>query len=155
MMLVLAHIRDNLAGAFFPRLSEWSAACAVFGVGVVLHVNTDLMASPTTSGYGLMLIIASQATWAKGLMIFGFLRLVVLVINGAWRRSPHMRAIMAILSCFPLYTITMSFVPVFGIAMVLAVVFLGMDVINAVRAAGDAKTVDHVRARGQDGNRVQ
>lgn len=150
-MLMLAHIRDNFASAFFPRLSEWACATAVFGVGVVLHVNADLMENLQSNAYQLMLTIGPQATWAKALIIFGICRLLVLLINGAWRRSPHLRAVMAILSCFPLYTIAMSFLPVFGIAMVFAWIFLGMDVINAVRAAGDARTVDHAHARGKDG----
>lgn len=153
MIMVFAHIRDNFAAAFFPRLSEWACAVAVFGVGVVLFVNADLMAQSRSGAYALMLAIGSQASWAKGLIAFGFLRLIVLVINGAWRRSPHLRSIMAILSCFPLYTLAMSFLPVFGVAMVFAWVFLGMDVFNAVRAAGDARTVDHAHARGQDGTR--
>ena len=152
-MLILAHIRDNFAAAFYPRLSEWACALAIFGIGIVLHVNADLMATARTSAYGLMLSIAYQSTWAATMIVFGFLRLGVLLINGAWRRSPHLRSIMAILSCFPLYTIAMSVMPVFGMLMVFAWIFVGMDVFNAVRAAGDAKTVDHAHARGQDGNR--
>jgi len=154
-MMVLAHIRDNFTAAFFPRLSEWACAVAVFGVGTVLIFNEDLMTRSTSNAYGLMLSIGGQPAWAKALVIFGVARLLVLLINGAWRRSPHLRSIMAILSCFPLYTIAMSFMPVFGIAMIFAWVFLGMDVINAVRAAGDAKVVDHAHARGNDGRREQ
>lgn len=149
--MFFAHIRDNFAAAFFPRMSEWACAVAVFGIGVVLDVNPDLMATTKTSAYILMLSIASQAAWAKAMIIFGLCRLMVLLINGAWRRSPHLRSILAIASCFPLYTLAMSFMPVFGIAMVFAWVFLGMDVINAVRAAGDARIVDHAHARGNDG----
>jgi hypothetical protein len=150
-VLILAPIRDNFAAAFFPRLSEWACAMAVFGVGAVLHANPDLMANTKSNAYDLMLGLGAQAAWAKALIAFGIGRLLVLLINGAWRRSPHLRSIMAILSRFPLYTIAMSCLPVFGIAMVFAWIFLGMDVINAVRAAGDAKTVDHAHARGQDG----
>lgn len=149
--MFFAHIRDNFAAAFFPRLSEWACASAVFGVGVVLDINSDLMATTHSSAYVLMLSIASQTAWAKAMVIFGLCRLLVLLVNGAWRRSPHLRSIMAILSCFPLYTIAMSFMPIFGIAMVFAWVILGMDVINAVRAAGDARIVDHAHARGKDG----
>ena len=154
-MLILAHIRSNFAAAFFPRMSEWACAAAIFGIGLVLHFNVDLMVNATTSTYSLMLSIATQQTWSRALLVFGICRLVVLLINGAWRRSPHLRSIMAILSCFPLYTIAMSVLPVFGMLMVFAWIFLGMDVINAVRAAGDAKTVDHAHARGNDGYRKQ
>jgi hypothetical protein len=38
-VLILAHIRDNFAAAFFPRLSEWACAMAVFGVGGVSFAN--------------------------------------------------------------------------------------------------------------------
>lgn len=151
-MLILAHIRSNFAASFFPRMSEWAAAVAVFAVGVVLWSNPTLMQSTTTKAYGMMLMVAEQATWSKALMAFGGARLIVLAINGAWRRSPHARTVMAVLSCFPLYTIAMSFLPTQGIAMVLAFVVLGMDVVNAVRAAGDARTIDYAHAmRGMDG----
>jgi hypothetical protein len=141
--MVLAHIRDNFAAAFFPRLSEWACAVAVFGVGIVLHYNADLMVNAKSTAYALMLSIGSQTTWAAALITFGIVRLLVLLINGAWRKSPHLRSVMAILSCFPLYTIAMSFLPVFGISVVFASVFLGMDIVNAVRAAGDAKISDY------------
>ena len=86
------------------------------------------------------------------LMLFGGTRLVILAINGAWRRSPHARTVMAILSCFPLYTIAMWFLPTQGIAMVLAFVIRGMAVVKAVRAAGDAQIIDYAHAmRGLDG----
>jgi hypothetical protein len=151
-MLILAHIRSNFAAAFFPRMSEWAASVAVFCVGLILSANPSLMASTTTKAYGMMLLIASQPTWASALMLFGGARLLVLAINGAWRRSPHARTVMAVLSCFPLYTIAMSFLPTRDIAMVLAFVILGMDVVNAVRAAGDARTIDYAHAmRGLDG----
>lgn len=150
-MMILAHIRQNFAAAFFPRLSEWACATAVFGIGIVLRFNADLMAGSKSAAYSLMLSIASQHSWAIALVSFGIARLLVLLVNGAWRRSPHLRSIMAILSCFPLYTIAMSFLPIFGIAMVFAWVMLGMDVVNAIRAAGDAKIIDSAHARGNDG----
>jgi len=141
-MMVFAHIRDNFAAAFFPRLSEWACAVAIFGIGLVLHFNVDLMANAKSNAYALMLAIGNQRQWAMALIGFGVLRLIVLLINGAWRKSPHLRSFMAILSCFPLYIIAMSFLPVFGVSVVFASVFLGMDIVNAVRAAGDAKISD-------------
>ena len=86
--MMLAYIRDNFAAAFFPRLSEWAAAAGVFLIGLVLAANPDLMATTKTQAYQLMLMIATQRSWAMMLMVFGGARLVVLLINGAWRRSP-------------------------------------------------------------------
>ncbi|MBO9100011.1 MULTISPECIES: hypothetical protein [unclassified Rhizobium] len=140
--MMLAHIRDNFAAAFFPRLSEWAAAAGVFLIGLVLAANPDLMATTKTQAYQLMLMIATQRSWAMMLMVFGGARLVVLLINGAWRRSPHLRAAMAFFSCFPYSLIFLSFQPTFGISMVLASIPLGMDMINVLRAAGDARTID-------------
>lgn len=148
-MLVFAHIRQNFFAVFYPRLSEWMAATAVFGIGLVLTFNGDLMATSRTQAYDLMLMIASQRSWAIGMELLGGARLIVLLINGAWRRSPHLRSIMAFLSCFPLCLISLSFAPVFGIALVLCTVFLVGDMINVMRAAGDARIIDD-KMKAQD-----
>lgn len=145
------HIRDNFSKAFFPRLSEWTAAFALFAIGWTLSANPELMATTKTQAYSLMLMIAPQDKWASALIAFATLRLLVLLINGSIRRSPHLRAVLAFFSCFPLALISLSFVSTFGIGMALAWTVLGMDMINILRAAGDAKTADYMIAQGKQG----
>lgn len=148
--MVFAHIRENFAAAFFPRLSEWLAAFVVLALGWMLTANPDLM-MPGKTDYQLMLMIASQPFWSTVLILFGVCRLTILLINGAWRRSPHLRALAAFLSCFFWTQIALSFAPTFGFAFILACGWLGMDMINIMRAMRDARTIDDTYARSNAG----
>jgi hypothetical protein len=146
--MFVSHVRTNFAAAFFPRLSEWLAACVLFALGTVLAANADLMVSTDAEAYQLMRLVAPQSTWSLVLIGFSCIRLIILLVNGAWRRSPHLRALTAFLSCFVWTQIVLSFAPTFGFAFVLACGWLGMDMINIMRAMRDARTIDHAHAAG-------
>lgn len=151
--MIVAHIRDNFSAAFFPRLPEWIASSVLLLIGVTLSINTDLMSSAIAGGYGkgytLLLTIAGQGVWATALTVFGFTRLLVLLINGAWRRSPVARAVFAFLSCFFWTQIVLSLAPTFGLAFASFCGWLVADMVNIMRAARDARTVNDVLARGK------
>lgn len=152
--MIMAHIRDNFTAAFFPRWAEWAAASVLLGIGLMLTVNTDLMVSSVANGYGkgyqLLLAIAGQSVWATTLTIFGSIRILILLINGAWRRSPVARAATAFVSCFFWTQMVLSFEPTFGFAFVMACGWLLTDVVNVMRASRDARTVNDVLvARGK------
>lgn len=140
-VVILAHIRTSFAGNLYPRRTEWYCAFAIILIGLVLTYNDGIMGADQRA-YGVMLAFGSQNSWSKFLMIFGAARLIVLIVNGAWQKSPHMRSAMAIVSCLPFWTIARSFSDEFGVPMVLGWVFLIMDVLNAMSAASDAKEVD-------------
>lgn len=145
--MIFAHIRNNFAEAFFPRLSEWVAAGVLFALGWMLSSNETLMSSASTQAYRFMLSVADQQTWAWLLMCFGFARLVVMIINGGWRRTPHARVVSAFLSCFIWAQLMVSFAAVPGFALVMAGGYLALDLCNILRAARDARTVDDSFAR--------
>jgi hypothetical protein len=149
--MVIAHIRHNFSAAFFPRWAEWSASFVLLGIGMMLSVHTDLMVSSVANGYGkgyeFLLAVAGQSVWATMLTVFGSTRLAVLLINGAWRRSPVARAVFAFLSCFFWTQLVLSFQSTFGFAFVMACGWLLTDIVNIMRAARDARTVDDVLAR--------
>lgn len=147
--MIIAHLRTSFVEAFFPRLSEWTAAAVIAALGWVLMSNPDLMASGTGRGYLLMLAVAPQHAWAKALVVFGAGRLVILLINGAWRRSPLARTITAFLACFLWTQLVLSFAPTFGFAFTMAAGFLGMEIVNTFRAARDMRIVDDAYARRQ------
>ncbi len=147
--MILAHFRHSFAAAFFPRLPEWAGAFVIFALGWMLSANPDRMTTGSGQGYRLMLSVAEQQTWSMVLVAFGLARLVILLINGAWRRSPWARALMAFASCFFWTQIVLSFAPTFGFAFILACGWLGMDLINVTRAMRDARTVDDAFARGE------
>lgn len=151
--MFIAHIRDNFAAAFFPRWAEWLAAGVLLGIGMMLTTNDDLMASALASGsgrgYALLLEIAPQSVWALTMTMFGIIRIIILLINGAWRRSPVARAVTAFLSCFFWTQIVLSFQPTFGFAFMMGLGWLVGDMVNIMRAARDARTVNDVLARGK------
>ena len=146
MKLVLAHISQNFAKAFFPRRSEWAAAAVLLALGWMLSVHADLMADADSDGYKMMLMIAPQSVWSTVLIMFASARLLVLLINGTWRRSPHARGITAFLSCFFWTQIALSFAPTFGFAFILACGWLGTEMSNILYAFRDARTIDHTFA---------
>ena len=149
--MIFTHIRSRFVEAFFPRLSEWSAAIILFALGWVLVTNADLMVVDTVKGtgrgYKLLLAIAEQKTWALVLMSFGAVRLTVLFINGAWRRSPILRSLFAFFACFFWTQIALSFAPTFGFAFTAYCGLLGMEMVNIFRAARDARIVDEAYAQ--------
>ncbi len=147
--MIIAHIRSSFVEAFFPRLAEWFAAGVLLLIGIVLMLNDGMMAASTGRGYQLLLAIADQPTWATTMVLFAVCRLTILLINGAWRRSPHLRALSAFLSCFFWTQITLSFAPVFGFAFAMAAGWLALDMTNVMRAMRDARTVDDAYARGK------
>jgi hypothetical protein len=141
-MFVFAEMRDHFAAAFFPRRSEWAGAALLILSGLILFWNPTLMASSRSNAFDLMEAIFRQETWAKLLFSFGLIRFTVLLINGAWRRSPHLRAITALLSCFIWMQVALSLSASFGLAFAAYAVFLGLEFSNIIVASRDARTVD-------------
>lgn len=153
MRTIVSHIRSGFAAAFFPRLSEWFPAAVISGIGWMLSANEDLMARDPSISYDQLLEIAPQGVWSVGLLLFGTLRLTVLLINGAWRRSPWLRAGMAFLSCFVWTVLALSFSRIFGFAFIAFVGWLGQDLFNVMRAMRDARTVDDAVRDGSIGSK--
>ena len=155
--MIFAHIRASFVEAFFPRWAEWIAAIVLLALGGMLHVNDTLMSGAVAAGngrgYRLMLDIADQPTWSAILILFGIARLVILLINGAWRRSPWARAGSAFLACFFWSLIALSFAPTAGYAFILGAGWLVTDMVNIMRAMRDARTVDDAFASAARGDR--
>lgn len=141
-LVVLTTARDHFTEAFFPRRSEWGGAALLMLGGWVLYANPDLMETSHGRAFDLMKATFHQDTWMRLLIVFGFLRLSVLAINGAWRRSPHLRALSAFLSCFFWWHIMLSYYASFGLAWAAYAVFLALEFSNMIVAARDARTVD-------------
>jgi hypothetical protein len=152
MIMFFTHVRDNFAAAFFPRLSEWFAAIMLMALGFMLSSNPDLMSSAKTGVYQLLLMIATQETWSMAMKLFAACRLVILLINGAWRRSPHLRSLSAFMTCFFWTQIALSAMQTFGYVFVFSAGILLLDFANSIRAARDARIIDHAyRKGGQEG----
>jgi hypothetical protein len=151
--MLLAHISKNFAAAFYPRLSEWVAAGVTLCGGWVLLKNPTLMDN-APKGYDLMLNFASQQTWASLFVAMGFIRLCILLVNGAIQKSPWLRAGAAFLSCAIWMQLVSSFAPVQGLGVCMALGYLSMDYLNIIRSMMDARVVDERGRRLKQGGNV-
>ncbi|KTR07477.1 hypothetical protein NS365_04085 [Aureimonas ureilytica] len=109
----------QLARHFSVRRFEWFMALALLWIGWALYQPADTFArSPS---YDIMARWASEETWAYLLMGTGFVRIVVLVINGVvLRRCAEIRAALGVWS--------------FSIAMMMAIGFHSAPVEGSVIA---------------------
>lgn len=132
---------DTLGDSLKFRLSEWGLSVIMLCFGFILLHPYDTLAAPV---YALMRSTASEMVWGWGCFILGATRLIVLIINGAWKRSPHFRAFAAFLSCFVWVQIALSLSVGGTLPTGIAVysVFVIMDMVSAYRAAADARVSD-------------
>ena len=114
--LLILRLRDY---TIKDRVAEWfmGAVIAAMGVGLILQ-PTIFVVNPFFTGF---LRVATPSQWAFGLLTLGVARLSALTVNGAWRRSPHLRLIAAFLSMFVWYQLSALAwevrVPNLGVAM--------------------------------------
>jgi hypothetical protein len=86
-------------GSTFPtRISEWALACILASWGLMLLRDDDTFGS--SQAYLGLARLASESVWGWACLLAGAVRLVALVINGAWTPTYHFRSLLAFLSCF-------------------------------------------------------
>lgn len=90
VMLVFGHMRKSLGETFPTRKSEWVLGFMLIAWGAVVAANPGYFETRPALSY--LLKFASQHTWASAAFGVGLLRVSMLMINGTWRRSPHLRA---------------------------------------------------------------
>lgn len=142
LLTIWRHMRTSMRETFHYRASEWALACIIMLWAMTLWSAPELFASVAT--YSSMTHMIPQEWWAIGMAVAGGGRLVALAINGAWHRTPHLRALGAFVSCF--FWLEISFglwhtgTPTTGLAVY--PVLLLLDSYNVLRAAGDARHAD-------------
>lgn len=130
----------------FPlRVAEWLMAGVLITWGVILLAAPGVFLAPQHS---TMRQMAPQDIWGTACLVMGLIRWAALTINGAWRASPHVRAVCAFFSCFFWLVISYGLAGSGVVTTGLAVYpwFLLLDVYNVFRAASDAREADD-RAR--------
>ena len=70
------------------RAVEYMLAWLMIGWGVAVLLPGDILIGPTSK---YLLTIASEPAWGVMAITVGSLRLMALIINGSWRRSPLLR----------------------------------------------------------------
>lgn len=121
---------------FPPKASEYATTTILLLWCLIMSLSTGQ--SPIYAGMG------NQKLWVVvfgGLSVF---RLLVLYINGNLRHSPHLRAVLALLTCFAWFQLTLTFLSAEFISTALAVypVLLALDFYNGYRIAVEARITD-------------
>ena len=139
--MILAHIRASFRATFEARKSEWGLALSTMLWGlIVLHEPGRFAESRAYSDF---LHLMSQNAWGMAAFTIGSLRLTVLFFNGLLRRSPHLRALTAFMSCFLWMQISLGLFAADGFTgLAMYPVALGMDIFNVLRAAREAGMID-------------
>lgn len=127
----------------FPiRVSDWLLSVILFSWGLtVLFLDPAVWALPIYSGLDSL---ASQGTWASLAIALGAARLGALFVNGAVRRSPHLRAVGAFLAIFIWVQISLGSMTseAAGAAVAIYPWLVFADMFNVYRAARDARQSD-------------
>ncbi|RUV90231.1 hypothetical protein EOA60_06775 [Mesorhizobium sp. M1A.F.Ca.IN.020.06.1.1] len=146
--MILAHITSSFRETFPARASEWALATMLFGWSVVLFANPTLFADTPSFAAGLAQIVP-QGTLAVLCGIAGAGRLVCLGINGAWRRSPHLRSVGAFIATGFWFIITLGLLKAGanGTGLAIYPVLMFLDSYNVIRAAGEAGLSDQRHGR--------
>lgn len=123
---------------FAPKVSEWVTAIILLNWSVIV-----IYASEVTPQY-LYQDFTNIKAWATIFGVVSFFRVMILYINGALRRSPHLRSGLAFISCFAWLQISLAFVSLETPTTALAVypVLFALDFYNAYRIAVEARITD-------------
>lgn len=129
---------------------EWlfAALMVLWGLYVLAPLDTFRGAQ-----YALMASIAPESVWGAFSLSLGFVRLVALWINGAWRRTPAIRVASSILGV--MWWSALGFLLVAGpehavpAGVVYYLGFIGAEIFSCWRSAADAfhQGTFRVRAR--------
>lgn len=139
----------EMTKVFIIRLSEWEGAAILLLWGIVLLLPDELFAGDDWSAFR---ILFSEQTLGTAFLLGGFLRLLVLTANGAWRPMYHLRAWMAMSSAVVWFSILLGFLSrgTLGTWVAVYPVLFAAEVVNVYRAIGDAVKVDLAASRGRD-----
>lgn len=144
----------RLADHFPLRVSDWACAMILTLWGLIgFYVSPQTWGLPIYSGLSH---IAPQVIWVSAATFIGLSRLIALFINGAIRRTPHVRAVGAFLAVFVWLQISLGLLWSDALAPSLAVypVLFIVDIYNVYRASEDARRADikHRYSRGANRN---
>jgi hypothetical protein len=142
---MIIRIGRGIGKHFATRATEWGCTAVLFLWGVRLTLFDDDVFGASASMIELRRVFSEDA-WGAMCFVVGSLRICALILNGTFegewysRFSPHVRSVMAFLSCFFWLTITLGIIsagmPSTGICVY--PVLLAGDIWNTGRALIDA-----------------
>jgi len=133
---------------FRERMPEWIQSAAMFGWGLMCLNSPGLFTA--REFFHPLLLLMDQSTWGILATLIGFIRLVFLVINGAWRPSAHIRAIGCGAGAMLWASLLISAISLEWLTTAVAVYgsLMTTDILSLYFSAGDAKLAD-LAARGK------
>ena len=139
--MILLHVKKH----FPARATEWIVAAMLTTLGLIfLRPEPTFALSPSYVGLARL---ATESTWGWGCVIIGGIRIIALIINGAWVPSTyHLRSITAMLSCFVWFQLSLglfaSNTASAGLALFPWLVVL--DIVSTYRVARDLRLSKHL-----------
>jgi hypothetical protein len=127
---------------FRERMPEWIQATGMLLWGLMTLFSPDLFAHQHF--FQPLLQIMPQVAWGMAATLVGLIRLIFLVINGAYRPSAHIRAFGCVLGCLLWGSLLISALALDWLTPTTSiyVMLLGLDFLSLWFSAGDAKLAD-------------
>ncbi len=127
---------------FHMRSLEWFLALVTMSVALEFALFPHLFASQPY--YAELLRFAPQEWWAVAMLVAGLARVVALLINGAWRFSPHARSVVSVFNAIAwmLIWIGLAHIGRPSLGAALCPCLMAADCYSIFRAAGDAQSAD-------------
>lgn len=136
MIIVHSMSLRSLQETFEARASEWMLTGAIISLALVFLINDSMFYGPNFRG--LRDIMNSRMGWVVLLLSVGLMRFTVLVINGAYWRTPHFRSLTAFLSAGVWFLFFFGFVNNGSVMMAIMPWVFFLDAYNAKRAGREA-----------------
>lgn len=134
--MIFMHSWRSLQTTFPTRALEWFFALCLVSLGVVFAFNHDAFA--TNDAWAGMARFAPQHWWVIACLAVGGARSAALMVNGMWYRTPAVRALMALISCFFWWQIAYGLFGNLGLGAAIIPWFFLFDAYNGVRVGREA-----------------
>lgn len=145
--MLIVHAWESLNETFEARASEWCLGAATCTLALVSFLNVDLFKSP---GFDRLADVAAQQTWAWIFLVFGGARITVLLINGAYWRTPLFRALLAFFTAGLWFQLTWGVAANWSFGIALMPWLFVLDTYNALRAGREAGVAQFLHKQKKD-----
>jgi len=127
---------------FRERMPEWVLATGMLCWGLIALASPNLFA--TQELFKALLNFLPEMVWGVSVASVGIVRLIFLVINGAWRPSAHIRAVGCFLGSMFWSSLVIASLMLAWLTPTTALfaTLLGLDILSLWFSAGDAKLAD-------------
>lgn len=123
---------------FRPRISEYVTSIILLNWSLIVWLSGGAALGIKNES------ISNPMVWAFMFGMLSFVRILILYINGALRRSPHLRSLLSFFTCFAWFQLTVLHFTTDHVTTGAGVypVLLLLDFYNAYRIAVEARVTD-------------